>query len=229
MSQITASTRLVGLLRWPGRQSLSPAMHNAAFAALGLDWAYVVLPTPPDRLGDAVRGLAALDFAGANVTTPHKTAVTEFCETDAPSVNTLVVREGRVEGWTTDAAILAGLPQERPVVIGDGGVAVAFMQALPSARQFSRRGTWPPVVEDADLVVNATSERDAVLVGLGPGQTLVDLPYPDTATAGAARRSGATVVSGLEVLLAQGVAAFELWTGVEAPVAVMRDALGLSP
>lgn len=203
-------------------------MHNAAFAALGMDWAYVVLPTPPDRLGDAVRGLVALDFAGANVTTPHKTAVTEFCETDAPSVNTLVVREGRVDGWTTDAAILAGLPQERPVVIGDGGVAVAFMQALPSARQFSRRGTWPPVVEDADLVVNATSERDAVLVGLGPGQTLVDLPYPDTATATAARRSGATVVSGLEVLLAQGVAAFELWTGVEAPVAVMRHALGLS-
>jgi shikimate dehydrogenase len=203
-------------------------MHNAAFAALGMDWAYVVLPTPPDRLGDAVRGLAAMDFAGANVTTPHKTAVTAFCDTDAPSVNTLVVREGRVEGWTTDAAILGGLPQERPVVIGDGGVAVAFMQALPGARQFARRGAWPPDVEDADLVVNATSERDAVLVGLGPEQTLVDLPYPDTATAAAARRAGATVVTGLEVLLAQGVAAFELWTGVEAPVEVMRDALGLS-
>jgi shikimate dehydrogenase len=204
-------------------------MHNAAFAALGMDWAYVVLPTPSDRLGDAVRGLVALDFAGANVTTPHKTAVTEFCETDAPSVNTLVVRDGHVYGWTTDAAILDGLPQTRPVVIGDGGVAIAFMQALPHARQFSRRGTWPPVVEDADLVVNATSERDAVLFELGAGQTLVDLPYPDTATAVAARRGGAAVVSGLEVLLAQGVAAFELWTGVEAPVAVMRDALGLSP
>jgi len=204
-------------------------MHNAAFAALGMDWAYVVLPTPPDRLGDAVRGLAAMDFAGANVTTPHKTAVTEFCETDAPSVNTLVVREGRVEGWTTDAAILDGLPRERPVVIGDGGVAAAFMQALPIARQFARRGTWPPFVEGADLVVNATSERDAVLVELGSGQTLVDLPYPDTATAAAARRAGATVISGLEVLLAQGVAAFELWTGVEAPVDVMRDALGLAP
>jgi shikimate dehydrogenase len=203
-------------------------MHNAAFAALGMDWAYVVLPTPPDRLGDAVRGLAAMDFAGANVTTPHKTAVTEFCETHAPSVNTLVVREGRVEGWTTDAAILDGLPRENPVVIGDGGVATALMQALPGARQFARRGTWPPVVEDADLVVNATSERDAVLVELGRGQTLVDLPYPDTATAVAARQAGATVISGLEVLLAQGVAAFELWTGVEAPVDVMRDALGLS-
>ena len=228
MHEISGSTRLVGLLRWPGRQSLSPAMHNAAFAALGMDWAYVVLPTPPDRLGDAVRGLAAMDFAGANVTTPHKTAVTDFCETEAPSVNTLVVRGGRVEGSTTDAAILDGLPGQSPVVIGDGGVATAFMQALPGARQYARRGTWPPDVEEADLIVNATSERDAVLVELNPGQTLVDLPYPDTATADAARRAGATVVTGLEVLLAQGVAAFELWTGMPAPVDVMRDALGLS-
>jgi shikimate dehydrogenase len=202
-------------------------MHNAAFAALGLDWAYVVLPTPPERLGDAVRGLAAMGFAGANVTTPHKAAVTAFCETDEPSVNTLVVREGRVEGRSTDAAILDGLPQENPVVIGGGGVATAFMHALPNARQFARRDTWPPVVEGADLVVNATSERDAVLVELSGGQTLVDLPYPDTATAVAARDAGATVVSGLEVLLAQGVAAFELWTGMPAPVGVMRAALGL--
>ena len=225
--QVSADTTLVGLLRWPGRTSLSPTMHNAAFAALDMDWAYVVLPTPPERLGDAVRGLSALGFAGANVTTPHKTAVTEFCETDAPSVNTLVVREGRVEGWTTDAAILDGLVHESPVVIGDGGVATAFMYALHDARQFSRRGTWPPEVGGADLVVNATSERDAVLAQLGRGQTLVDLPYPDTATADAARRGGADVVSGLEVLLAQGVAAFELWTGREAPVEVMRKALGL--
>ena len=224
---ITSSTRLVALLGHPVEHSLSPRMHNAAFAALGIDWAYVPLPTPPDRLEEAVRGLAALGFAGANVTTPHKLAVTAFCETDAPSVNTLVVRDGRVAGSTTDAAILDGLPQQRPVVIGDGGVATAFMQALPHARQFARRTTWPPVVADADLVVNATSERDAVLVELGADQTLVDLPYPETATGAAARRAGAVVVDGLEVLLAQGVAAFELWTGVAAPVEVMRDALGL--
>jgi shikimate dehydrogenase len=228
VNAITGATTLVGLLRWPAKQSLSPRMHNAAFAALGLDWAYVTLPVPPDRLEDGVRGLAALGFAGANVTTPHKLAVTAFCVTDAPSVNTLVVREGRVEGWTTDTAILEGLPHENPVVIGNGGVATAFMEALPNARQFARRGTWPPAVDGADLVVNATSERDAVLVELGPEQTLVDLPYPETATAAAARRAGATVVTGLEVLLAQGIAGFELWTGIAAPVDVMRDALGLS-
>jgi shikimate dehydrogenase len=224
---ISGKTRLVGILGWPVEHSLSPRMHNAAFAALGLDWAYVALPTAPERLEEAVRGLAALGFAGANVTTPHKLAVTALCETDAPSVNTLVVRDGRIEGQTTDAAIVGSLLAERPVVLGDGGTAAAFLQALPNARRFSRRETWPPVVDGADLVVNATSERDAVLVGLGPGQTLVDLPYPDTATADAARRAGATVVNGLEVLLAQGVAGFELWTGVPAPVEVMRKALGL--
>jgi shikimate dehydrogenase len=202
-------------------------MHNAAFAALGMDWAYVPLPTPPERLEDAVRGLVALGFAGANVTTPHKVAVTAFCETDAPSVNTLVVSDGRLEGRTTDAAILDGLPRRSPVVIGDGGVAAAFMQALPDARQFARRGTWPPEVDGADLVVNATSERDEVVVDVGAGQTLVDLPYPETATAVAAHRAGARVVSGVEVLVAQGAAAFELWTGVPAPVDVMKRALGL--
>ena len=228
MREISGTTTLVGLLRWPGKHSLSPRMHNAAFAALGLDWAYVVLPTPPKLLGDAVRGLAALGFAGANVTTPHKKAVTAFCVTDVPSVNTLVVRDGNVEGRTTDTAILAGLPQGSPVVIGDGGVAAAFMHALPHARQFARRGTWPPDVDGADLVVNATSERDEVVVEVGGGQTLVDLPYPETATAVAARRGGARVLSGLEVLVAQGASSFELWTGRPAPIEVMRDAIGLT-
>ena len=227
MSGITGETTLVGIIGWPVEHSLSPRMHNAAFAALGLDWTYVPLSTPPERLAEAVRGLAALGFSGANVTAPHKLAVASLCETDAPSVNTLVVRGERIEGWTTDAAILEGLPSASPVVIGDGGSATAFLQALPHARSFSRRTTWPPDASGADLVVNATSVRDEVLAELAPGQTLVDLPYPETAMAWAARAAGATVVSGLEVLLAQGAASFELWTGVEAPLGVMRAALGL--
>ena len=202
-------------------------MQNAAFAELGLDWAYVPLPTPPERLAEAVRGLAALGLVGVNVTTPHKLAVAALCSTEARSVNTLVVREGLVEGISTDAAILAGLDAERPVVVGDGGSAAAFVDALPHARQFARRAEWPPEVADADLVVNATSERDAVLVELRPGQTLVDLPYPETATARAARAAGAHVVTGLEVLVAQGAASFECWTGKAAPMAAMRRAVGL--
>ena len=225
MTAISASTTLVGIIGWPVEHSLSPRMHNAAFAALGLDWAYVALPTRPEQLGEAVRGLVALGFAGVNVTTPHKLAVTELCETDEPSVNTLVVRDGQITGYSTDAAVLDGLSAERAVVLGSGGSAKAFLRALPHARQFSRRASWPPDVRDADLIVNATSERDEVLVELGAHQTLVDLPYPETATAVAARQAGASVVSGLDVLLAQGAASFELWTGLAAPIDVMRDAL----
>lgn len=225
MSEISGSTRLVGIIGWPVEHSLSPRMHNAAFEALGLDWAYVPLPTPPGRVADAVRGLAALGFLGANVTAPYKLEVAALCETDALSVNTLVYREDRVEGWTTDAAVLDGLATERPVILGDGGAATAFLEALPSALQFSRRGVWPPQTDDADLVVNATSVRDDVLVELRAGQTLVDLPYPETATAAAARQAGATVITGLDVLIAQGAASFELWTGLPAPVDVMRAAI----
>ncbi|HEX5028121.1 MAG TPA: hypothetical protein VFV56_04845 [Gaiellaceae bacterium] len=212
---------------WPVAHSLSPRMHNAAFAALGLDWAYVALPTPPEQLGDAVRGLPALGFAGVNVTTPHKRAVAGLCDADVPSVNTLLIHDGRVGGYSTDVAILESVPHERPVVLGDGGTAAAFMHALPHASQFSRRGSWPPDLSGADLVVNATSEREAIVAGLTSGQTLIDLPYPETATAAAARDAGAHVVTGLDVLVAQGAASFELWTGVSAPVDVMRRAVGL--
>ena len=113
MTPITGTTRLVGILGWPVEHSLSPRMHNAAFAELGLDWAYVPLPTPPERLAQAVEGLAALGFVGANVTAPHKLAVARICGAEEPSVNTLLVRDGRVEASSTDAAILEGLPTER--------------------------------------------------------------------------------------------------------------------
>ena len=222
---ISGETRLVGLLGDPVSGSLSPLMQNAAFAARGLDWAYVPLPVAAEQLEDAIRGLVALGFAGANVTTPHKLAVAKLVETDAPSVNTLVVRDGRVYGWTTDAGILDELDFERAAILGDGGSATAFAEALPDAARFSRRGDWPPDVADADLVVNGTSERDEILAELGPGQTLVDLPYPPTATARAAEAAGARVIDGLEVLVTQGAAAFELWTEIPAPVAVMRAAV----
>jgi shikimate dehydrogenase len=222
---IAGTTRLIGLLGHPVEHSLSPQMHNAAFAALALDYAYVPLDVEPERLEEALRGLVALGFAGANVTAPHKLDVARILGSDVPSVNTLVIRDGGVKGSSTDTAILRRLPQERPVIVGDGGAATAFRHALPHARAYARRGEWPPDVGGADLVVHATSVRDQVVFELEAGQTLVDLPYPETATAAAARAAGATVAGGLEVLVAQGAASFELWTGVRAPVDVMRAAV----
>jgi shikimate dehydrogenase len=216
---------IVALLGDPVSASLSPVMQNAAFAARGLDWTYVALRVRAEALDDALRGLVALGFAGANVTTPHKLEAARLVRADVESVNTLVVRDGVAVGTSTDAAILAGLEFERAAILGDGGAAAAFAAAVPDAVRFSRRGKWPPDAAGVDLVVNATSERDQVLVELGAGQTLVDLPYPATATARDAAGRGARVVDGLDVLVAQGAASFELWTGVPAPVEVMRAAV----
>ena len=140
---LSSETRLVGLLGDPISHSLSPRMQNAAFAARALDWAYLPLRVPPDRLERAVGALVALDFAGANVTIPHKTAVVAFCDTldaaaeRAGSVNTLVVREERVLGSTTDGEAVVGAvgaEDARALVLGAGGAA----QAVATAQAFCR-------------------------------------------------------------------------------------------
>jgi shikimate dehydrogenase len=195
-------------------------MQNAAFAALGLAWEYILRDVLPDELEAALR-----EVEYANVTAPYKLDAARILGSELPSVNTIV----RGRGLSTDAAILEQVNTcEKPVIVGDGGAAAAFRHALPDARVFSRRGQWPPDVADADLVIHATPVRDEVLFELGEGQTLVDLPYPRTATAEAAAAAGARVLDGLEVLVAQGAASFELWTGRAAPVDAMRRAVGLT-
>jgi shikimate dehydrogenase len=145
---LTGTTTLVGLLRHPLRDSLSPRMQNAAFDAAGLDWAYVALGVEPERLEGAVAGLVALGFRGANVTIPHKVAVLAYCdELDAVaeragSVNTLVVRDGRVLGSSTDGqAVTDAVEAEgtRALVLGAGGAAQAVATAVVDARCASLR------------------------------------------------------------------------------------------
>jgi shikimate dehydrogenase len=266
---VTGETRLVGLIGDPVSRSLSPRMQNAAFAARGLDWAYVPLQVGGARLEDAVAGIVALGFEGANVTIPHKTAVVAFCdELDevaerAGSVNTLVVRDGRVLGSSTDGpAVLALIAAERAsaLVLGAGGGAqavatslldeggsaltvaardeeraralVARLKTLFPEREIEADAAWATSAT-ATLLVNATPIRDEVPAPLEGVQQVVDLAYKadgsPTALVAAARDSGCErVVTGLEVLVAQGAASFERWTGIEAPVDVMRAALGLS-
>lgn len=266
MPGLSGSTRLVGIVGNPVSHSLSPAMQNAAFAAVGLDWAYVPLEVGADRVGDAVRGLVALGFAGANVTIPHKTAVLAYCDDvddvarKAASVNTLVVRDGRLLGSSTDGLAVVGAVRaddEDVLVLGAGGAAQAVAVALADAGAASvtvatrregaaaalvarlrkvfpglpvRESAWPADSAAASVVVNATPLKDELPVEPRAGQQIVDLAYrPDrvpTALVTAARAAGCeTVVDGLEVLVRQGAASFERWTGVAAPVDVMRRAV----
>jgi shikimate dehydrogenase len=226
----------VALLGLPVRESLSPRMQNAAFAARGLDWTYVPIEVDPEALAAVMRGLAAGGYAGANVTIPHKEAAAALCdEAEGESVNTLVIHDRRVLGFNTDKQIVAGIEAERTCLIGAGGAAKALLPSLPGdVRVFSRSREWPPDADDCDLVVNATPVRDKLLVKPRPEQAVVDLAYrfdgQPTALVTAAREAGSwLVVDGLEALVRQGAASFELWTSLEAPVGAMRAALGLEP
>ena len=244
MIEIRGTTTLVGLLGWPTSHSLSPPMQNAGFAALGLDWAYVPLPTPPERLGDAVRGLVAAGFAGANVTIPHKEAVLGLCDAldgfavRAGSVNTLVVEDGRVLGSSTDGLAVTSQIEasgRRALVLGTGGAAKAVAAALEDAGAdvvvVGRRDPgWPPVPAPYDVLVNATPLKDEVVVEPVPDMQVVDLAYNadgrPTALIEAARAADChPCVDGLDVLLAQGAASFERWTGEPGPLVAMRAAL----
>lgn len=267
MTPITASTRLTGAIGWPISHSLSPRMQNAAFEAVGLDWAYLPLPVDPADLHTAVRGLAALGFAGANVTIPHKSAVLDACDDvdefarRARSVNTLVITEGRIHGCSTDGlAVVSAVeaPGADVLVLGAGGAAQAVALALLDAgasrltvaarrpeavaelvtllRHSAGRAvieaasSWPPV-GGADLLVNATPLKEELVLDVAASGQVVDLAYlPDgrpTAFVAAARAAGCpVVVDGLEVLVRQGAASFERWTGVPAPVDAMRAAIG---
>lgn len=208
------------LLGHPVAHSLSPRMQNAAFAAAGLEWKYVLRDVLPEQLEAAL-----WEVEYANVTAPYKLDAARILDSELPSVNTVAGGQG----FSTDSAILEQVTAcHKPAIVGDGGAAAAFRHALPEARVFSRRGDWPPEVGDADLVIHATPVRDEALFVLHEGQTLVDLPYPRTTTAAAAAAAGARVLDGLEVLVAQGAASFELWTGKAAPVDVMRQAVGLT-
>ncbi len=262
---ISGTTRLVGLIGDPVAHSLSPQMQNAAFEAAGLDWVYVPLHVKPAELADAIRGLAALGFAGTNVTIPHKLATCELCDElsqlagRARSVNTLVVREdGTLFGTSTDGLAVTGAVEPAGadvLLLGAGGaaqaLAAAFVDAgiaslaISSAERAEELAAfvrelapelavrvldWPPSGEEAQIIVNATPIKDELPVPPRSAQQVVDLAYkPDgspTALVAAAREAGCpAVVDGLEVLVRQGAASFEHWTGIEAPIDVMRSAV----
>lgn len=142
---ITGVTRILGVLGDPIGHTSSPAMHNAAIAAMGLDYAYVAFHVRPDALGAAIEGMRALQIAGLNVTVPHKRGVMAHLDEVSDeavaigAVNTVVNRQGRLVGYNTDAfGILESLKRDGGVerlpaqvaLLGAGGAARAILYAL---------------------------------------------------------------------------------------------------
>jgi shikimate dehydrogenase len=167
--------RRLGVLGWPVAHSRSPAMHNAALAALGLgDWHYQRLPVPPEVFAETVQGLPALGFVGANVTIPHKEAALALADTATPeaaaigAANTLTFAGGAIHAANTDApGLLAALPSspagQVALVLGAGGSARAAAYALRAAGA-ARVAVWNRTEERA----RALAEDLGVEVAIAP-------------------------------------------------------------
>ncbi|WP_019120017.1 shikimate dehydrogenase [Brevibacillus massiliensis] len=149
---ITSKTVLVGLLGHPVGHSQSPLMHNAAFAAQNLEFAYTAFDVAPDDLKDAVAGIRALGLRGVNVTIPHKVAIMPFLDRIDPlarrigAVNTVVNDQGQLIGYNTDGLgyvrslveeMKIDLHDQAAVLLGAGGAAraVAFTLADQGVKQ----------------------------------------------------------------------------------------------
>jgi shikimate dehydrogenase len=144
---IRGTTRVVAILGDPVEHSLSPVMHNAGFAKLGLDYVYVALHVRPADLKRAIAGVRALGFAGLNVTVPHKQAILPLLDDLSPdaraigAVNTVVRRGDRLRGENTDgkgflsavAKLGVRVRGKRVVLLGAGGSARAVAFALGRA------------------------------------------------------------------------------------------------
>jgi shikimate dehydrogenase len=128
--QIHGGTRTLGVIGWPVEHSLSPAIHNAAFRSLGMPWVYIPMPVAPGTLAEALTGLVALGFEGANVTMPHKTEAADLADdlTDDArllrAANTLTVQNGAILGDNTDA------PGFERFLVSDVGFVGAGASAL---------------------------------------------------------------------------------------------------
>lgn len=137
---VTGKTKITGLFGYPVEHTLSPAMHNAAFAHLGMDYCYLPFLVHPESLGKAVEAVRALNLAGVNVTVPHKEAVIKFLDevneeaSFIGAVNTVVNREGRLAGYNTDGrGFMRSLeenniemPGRKVLVVGAGGASRAI-------------------------------------------------------------------------------------------------------
>ncbi len=280
--EIRATTKIYGIFGHPVSHSLSPVLHNSAFAALGLDCAYLAFDIAPKEIGEAAQAVTTLGIKGINITIPHKESIIPHLDeiaSDAEimgAVNTVRNDDGRLTGYNTDVGgFLMAVEEELGIkpggssvlLVGAGGAARAVMSALcmngaericianrtydkamklasEFGKQFKKTRIEPAALGDsrvirarlaeADILVNSSSAgmegketMELPLDALKGTACVYDLVYKprETRLVKEARRLGHRASGGLGMLLYQGALSFEIWTGVKAPVEVMRKAI----
>ena len=266
-----AAPAAVALVGDPVADSVSPAIHSAAFRATGLELDYLAVRVAREQLVEAWPGLSAR-FIGLNVTRPLKEAILPLLDVLAPqaaeagSVNTVVFRQGAAEGHSTDGeGFLGALRRARTrvarvaTILGTGGAARAVTHVLrregtsvfvsgrngDAGRRLSNafaatfvpleRGALAMALTQSDLLVNCTplgARPNSLSSPLPPGVPLhrdllvFDLVYRPRRTRllAQARAGECHTIEGIEMLIEQAGRSFQLWTGIAAPLEVMRDA-----
>ena len=285
--RITGHTELIGLMAYPIRHSSSPAMHNEAFAYLGLDYAYLAFEVDNDTLEDAIKGLRALRMVGSNVSMPNKTVVHKYLDKLSPAaelcgaVNTIVNDNGVLTGHITDGiGYMRALKDnnidvigKKMTIVGSGGAATAIevQAALDGVAEMSIFNIRDKFWDNAEATIRKINERtnckvalydladldklkeeiassylfaNATGMGMKPleGQTYIpdksffrpdlivtDVVYSprETAMLKMAKEVGCKTMNGMGMMLFQGAAAFEMWTGKEMPIDHMKQVLGI--
>jgi shikimate dehydrogenase len=274
MARVDVNTKLVGLLGNPLGHSLSPAMHNRAFEVLGLNFFYMPIEVTPENLEAVTRGISKMNFAGYNVTIPHKIRIMEHLDhidelaRAIGAVNTVTIQGGVSTGHNTDGeGYVRSLEAQTGIfvkekvlfVVGCGGAARAIAMTLAfrgagkiflcnrteqkahdlAAEINTKAGPCCEVIRmapsamksaigQAHILINATNigmhpdeDHMPLDAGLIPeGIVVSDIVYNPLKTKllQAGEKKGCPLVSGLGMLVYQGAAAFQMWTGAEPPV-----------
>ena len=190
MTNISGTTKVVGVWGCPVGHSRSPVMHNAALASLGLDWVYVPFEVAPETIKAAVEAIRALGLIGVNVTVPLKELVLPYLdEIDADaarvgSVNTICNRNGKLIGYSTDGAgflrslkeVGQAMDNRRVYLLGAGGSARAVAFALASHGCFCTiANRTRERADELAAAVNAVYPNHAEAAGWGTGTNMIDL------------------------------------------------------
>ena len=183
--RITGHTELIGLMAYPIRHSSSPAMHNAAFAKLGLDYAYLAFEVDNDSLEGAVQGIRSLKLVGSNVSMPNKTVVHKYLDKLSPAaemcgaVNTIVNEDGVLTGHITDGkGYMMSLKDngvdvigKKMTIVGAGGAATAIeiqaaLDGVAEISIFNRKDEFWANAEETVRKINEKTNCKAQLFDL---------------------------------------------------------------